>query len=91
MCPGKKTQPLPPVGTRILFKEAGSTAGFRDFHWVTSSNKSATTLTTNLLTVGKTYDFKVVVGSQSAIRTFKIASANYTIDVPLPKTICDKF
>ena len=91
MCPGKKTQPLPPVGTRILFQEAGSTAGFRDFHWVTFANKSDTTLTTNLLTVGKTYDFKVVVGLQSAIRTFTIASENYTIDVPLPKTICDSF
>jgi hypothetical protein len=91
MCPGKKTQPLPPVGTRILFKEAGSTASFRDFHWVTTANNSATTLTTNLLTVGKTYDFKVVVGTQSAIRTFKIASANYTIDVPLPNSICNRF
>ena len=91
MCPGKKTQPLPPVGTRILFKEAGSNASFRDFHWVTFANKSATTLTTNLLTVGKTYDFKVVVGSKSAVRTFQIASANYTIDVPLPDSICNQF
>ncbi len=91
MCPGKKTQPLPPVGTRIMFKESGSTASFRNFHWVTFYNKSATTLTTNLLTVGKTYDFKVVVGSKSAVRTFQIASANYTIDVPLPDSICNQF
>jgi hypothetical protein len=91
MCPNKRTQPLPPVGTKILFKETGSTAVFRDFHFVTFDNKSATSLTTSLLTVGKTYDFMVVVGSRSTTRTLTIDSANYIIDIPLPNTICDRF
>lgn len=89
MCPTKTTQPLPPVGTLLYYRLTG-TADWRIFYYVNFFNRNQTSLTTNLLTVGKTYDFKVVVGSRKTEKTFTITSANYFIDVPLPNTICDR-
>lgn len=90
MCPNKTTKILPPVGTTIYYKQTGTTS-WRSFFRVTVSNRSQTSLTTNLLNVGKTYDFKVVVGNKKTEKTYTITSANYFIDVPLPDRICNTF
>lgn len=88
MCPNKSTKVLPPVGSTLYYKEAGSNS-WRLFYQVNYLNRNQTSLTTNLLTVGKTYDFKVVVGSKSTQKSYTISSANYFIDVPLPDRICN--
>lgn len=88
MCPNKTTKVLPPVGTVLYFKESGTTT-WRLFYQVNFLNRNNTSLTTNLLTVGKTYDFKVFVGNKSSQKTYTISSANYFIDVPLPDRICN--
>lgn len=88
MCPNKSTKVLPPVGTTLYYKESGGTF-WRTFYRVNFWNRNQTSLTTNLLTVGKTYDFKVVVGSKSTQKSYTISSANYFIDVPLPDRICN--
>ena len=88
MCPGKSTKVLPPVGSTLYYKETGSNS-WRFFYRVNYLNRNQTSLTTDLLTVGKTYDFKVVVGNKSTQKTYTITSANYFIDVPLPDRICN--
>ena len=88
MCPGKSTKVLPPVGTTLHYKETGSNS-WRLFYQVNYANRNQTSLTTDLLTVGKTYDFKVSVANKSTQKTYTITSANYFIDVPLPDRICN--
>ena len=88
MCPGKSTKVLPPVGTVIYYKETGSRS-WRFFYQVSYANRNQTSLTTNLLTVGKSYDFWVGVGNKSTQKSYTITSANYFIDVPLPDRICN--
>jgi hypothetical protein len=91
MCPGKNTKVLPPVGTVIYFKEKGSSySNWRVFYEVSYLNRNLTSLTTNLLNVGKSYDFWVFVGSKDTQKTYTITSANYFIDVPLPSSICNR-
>lgn len=88
MCPGKSTKVLPPVGTRLYYKETNSNS-WRLFYLVSYANRNETSLTTNLLTVGKSYDFWVFVGNKNTKKTYTISSANYFIDVPLPDRICN--
>ena len=88
MCPGKSTKVLPPVGTRLYYKETSSNS-WRLFYLVSYANRNETSLTTNLLTVGKSYDFWVFVGNKNTKKTYTISSANYFIDVPLPDRICN--
>ncbi len=88
MCPGKSTKVLPPVGTTLMYKETGSNT-WRFFYQVNYANRNQTSLTTDLLAVGKSYDFKVFVGNKSTQKTYTITSVNYFIDVPLPDRICN--
>lgn len=91
MCPNKNTKVLPPVGTTLYYKESGTTR-WRYFYQVNYFNRNQTSLTTNLLTVGKTYDFWVFVGNKNTQQpNVRIASANYVINVPLPNRICNSF
>jgi hypothetical protein len=91
LCPNKTTRVLPPVGTTLYFKETGTTR-WRNFYQVNYFNRSQTSLTTDLLTVGKNYDFWVFVGNKSTQQlNVRIPSTNYVINVPLPTRICNSF
>ena len=86
-CSNTTATVLPPVGTSISYREKGKT-GWRSFHQVTVQNKNQTSITTNLLEIGKTYEFKAFVGQRSEIRTYTISQANMSFEVKIPDDIC---
>lgn len=88
MCLNKNTKVLPPVGTIIYYKET-TTANWRTFYIVDYEKRNRTSLTTNLLTIGKSYDFKVVAGNKATQEKYTILKADNIIDFPIPDRICN--
>ena len=83
-----KAKVLPPVGTRIYYKEKGA-AGWIQFHYVDFDRRFDNKITTNVLAVGQTYDFKIFAGGKSIEQTdIKISRADFYIDVKLSDAIC---
>lgn len=90
MCVNTGTKVLPPVGTTFYYKETG-TVKWRKFYVITYARRNLSNLTTRKLTVGKSYDFYVIVGNKKTQKTYTIERADYLIDVPLPASICNSF
>lgn len=88
-CANSTTNWLAPVGTLLYYKPAGAAAtAYKLFHTVTADNKSISSMTTSLLTVGQSYDFKCIVGTRSKENTYLIDSVNKNIEVLLSVANC---
>lgn len=84
-----KAKVLPPVGTRVYYRKTGTT-GWIQFHYVDFNRRFDNKITTNVLTVGQTYDFKIFAGGKSLEQKgINISRADFYIDVKLSDAICN--
>lgn len=81
------TQVFPPPGTRVFYKENTETE-WKNFYYVTIDNKSNSTIITDKVQAGKTYNFKIISAGKEGLKSLKVESGINNINVDIPDDIC---